>query len=543
MENRIFINGRFVETENRLLSYSPSTEEPISDVNLAGEKEIEEALSGAQRALKEWARLKPKQRAEKLYKARDFLVENLERYARLIALEQGKPIVEAIAAELYPALSALDYIREQSEALLAKDLVSPSEPLFSSKEAYYIFQPSGVSLIISPWNYPFIIPFLDALFSLYAGNTVIFRPSTSTPLIGIAVAEVFAHAELPKGTFQLIVMKTQEVERIIKDARIRTILFTGSVPTGRKIAQIAGGSLKKVILELGGKDPMIVLEDADLERAVRGALWAGFMNAGQTCASVERIYVHKSIKDRFIKKLTEKVKKLRVGDPLQPSTDMGPLTTRHQFLVVEEHIREAREKSAEVITGGEKVGEKGFFYAPTVVTGVNHSLRIMREETFGPVVAIMEFEKDEEAVALANDTEYGLSASIWTTNRARARRLAEKLEAGTVAINDHIVPFAEPSGAWGGVKNSGIGRTHGKYGLLDLVNLKYVMEDFSRRRDQLWWYPYDEKKFKLLTAATTFIYGRNKLKALPFISLRLPFLLRKAGLSNLIAVMTKLLKI
>ncbi len=541
MENRVFINGKFRETAERTFSYSPSTEEIISEVHLAVEAEIEEALAGAEIALREWSRLKPKERVEKLAPARRFLAENIPRYAELIAMEQGKPVVEAIAAELYPALSAMDYIAEHADLLLARDIVAPHEPLFSCKESYYLFQPSGVVLIITPWNYPFIIPFLDILFSLYAGNTVIFRPSTSTPLIGAAVAEVFSKADLPPGAFQFLITKTPAVEAMIRDRRVRTILFTGSVPVGRRIGQIAGESLKKAVLELGGKDPMIVLEDADLERAVRGALWAGFMNAGQTCASVERIYVHKSIKDKFTEKLVRRVEKLRVGDPLNPETDMGPLTTRQQLLVVEEHVKEAVEKGAKVLTGGEKLADKGFFYKPTVLTEVDHTLKIMREETFGPVVAIMEFEDEDQAVALANDSSYGLTASVWTTSRARARRIAEKLEAGTVTVNDHIVSFAEPSGSWGGVKNSGIGRTHGKYGLLELVNIKYVMEDFSRRSDQLWWYPYSRKKFELLKASAIFVYGKGKLKVLPRILLSLPTVLRKAGLGSVLSILTKIM--
>jgi succinate-semialdehyde dehydrogenase/glutarate-semialdehyde dehydrogenase len=268
--------------------------------------------------------------------------------------------------------------------------------------------------------------------------------------------------------------------------------------------------LTNVVLELGGKDPTIVLKDADVELAARGAVWAAFMNTGQSCASVERAYVAREIADEFIGRVVEITRALKVGNPVEPDVDIGPMENMGQLKVVEEHVLEAREKGAEVLCGGARLDDRpGYFYPPTVLTKVDHTVKIMTEETFGPVLPIMAFGDVEEAIALANDSRYGLTASVWTKNKKAAARLAERLEAGGVTINDHMVTFNEPRAIWGGIKQTGMGRTHGPYGLLEITNVKFVCADFSRKKRKIWWYPYAPSKLHVLENSLLLMHGRR----------------------------------
>jgi succinate-semialdehyde dehydrogenase/glutarate-semialdehyde dehydrogenase len=282
---------------------------------------------------------------------------------------------------------------------------------------------------------------------------------------------------------------------MITDPVVQTIMFTGSVGVGKRIMELASRNLTNVVLELGGKDPMLVCKDADLERAARGAVWLAFMNSGQSCASVERLYVAEEIEKEFTARVVELTRSIKVGNPLEPGVDMGPMTTLGQLRLVEEHIADAKTKGAAILCGGEKPdGLPGYFITPAVLNNVDHSMRIMTEETFGPTLPIMPFYALDDAVALANDSVYGLTASVWTRNRKTAAWLAERIEAGTVTINDHMFSFTEPKAIWGGIKQTGMGRSHGLYGLHHLVNIKYVSSDYARKKGLLWWFPYGDPK-------------------------------------------------
>jgi succinate-semialdehyde dehydrogenase/glutarate-semialdehyde dehydrogenase len=274
---------------------------------------------------------------------------------------------------------------------------------------------------------------------------------------------------------------------------------------------LASQNLTSLVLELGGKDPMIVLEDADIEEATRGAVWAGFMNTGQSCASVERVYVVSEIADKFLEKVVGLTKALHVGNPIDPSIDIGPMENASQLKVVEEHVRDARQKGAEVLCGGRRVETlPGYFYIPTVLGRVDHTMKVMTEETFGPVLPVMTFSDVREAVALANDSRYGLTASVWTRDERTASQVAEQLEVGTVTVNDHMCTFSEPRAIWGGVKQTGFGRTHGPYGLLELVNIKYVSADFAGKRNRMWWYPYSPAKLRILGNSLRLLHHRRR---------------------------------
>ena len=533
--NGPFINGKWLETGEKFTSVNPATGEPFAEVFAANGEHVSLAFEAAERSFREWSKLPLSVRLEHFKRLKTVLLDSLEEIAKTIAVEQGKPLTEALLVELLPALDSLDYYIHRAAEHLEPLKVRHWQVLFRDKKAHYRFEPIGVVAVISPWNYPFIIPFLDITAALLTGNTVVFKPSSVTPVVGVRIAELFERAGFPDGTVNLLTGRSDVGQAIVGHESTRVIMFTGSVETGRAIYRMAADGVKKIVLELGGKDPAVVMPDADLKRAVNGILWGAFMNAGQTCASIERVYVHRGIYDDFVEMVTELTARLKVGDPLEPSTDIGPMTTASQLQLVKFHVREALEDGAKLLIGGEEFG-RGFFYSPAVIVDVNHEMRIMRDETFGPVMPIMKFDSLDEAIALSNDTNYGLTASIWTRDRETASQFIRMVEAGTVTVNDHVFSFGEPEGAWGGVKFSGIGRTHGRFGLLELVNVKFVSEDYSRGESKLWWYPYDERLLEVAKLAGTSMYSEShssKLRATMRLMRHAGLLLKKVGIKLL----------
>jgi succinate-semialdehyde dehydrogenase/glutarate-semialdehyde dehydrogenase len=299
------------------------------------------------------------------------------------------------------------------------------------------------------------------------------------------------------------------------ETSVSKVLFTGSVETGRGVGEACARQLKGSLLELGGKDAMVVLDDANIDHAISGALWGGFANAGQTCSGIERVYVMRDVADRFISGVADGARKLRVGDPMRWETEIGPMVSRDQFDIVRELVDDAVASGATVLSGGGAVSVPGFedaaFYAPTVLTDVTHDMRIMREEIFGPVVPIVIVDSEDEAVALANDSDFGLGASVWTSDRAKGERVAGELEAGMVWINDHMFSHAAMQTSWGGVKDSGIGRTHSKFGLYECTNIKLRVWEPSKVRDP-WWHPYDETLGRALRQTAAGLYGRPSIR-------------------------------
>lgn len=517
MDGRLLISNARLETADKLVSLNPATLEPVGEASLAGPGECRAAVEAAAGAYPAWRTL-PLRDKEKIFRrARTILLERSPEIARLVSLEKGSPAVEALSVEILSGLESLDYYAHNLERALASRKAVPQVPLFAAKKCFFVFQPLGPTLVISPWNFPFLIPLSDTLSALASGNTVVLRPSTTTPLIGLKIGEIFMDAGLPPGVLNVVNCRSARAEEMIADPAVQTVMFTGSVPVGKRIMELCSRNLTNVVLELGGKDPMIVLADADLERAARGAVWAGFMNTGQSCASVERVYVDRAAEEDFIGRVVSLSRAVKVGDPLGKNVDLGPMATLGQLEAVEAHLRDAREKGATVLCGGERPrGLPGYFLTPAVVTGVDHTMKIMKEETFGPVLPIMPFGSPEEAVALANDCDYGLTASVWTRSRKTAARMAERLEAGTVTINDHMFSFTEPRAIWGGIKQTGMGRSHGPYGLHHLQNIKFISEDFARKRGQFWWYPYDTPKPAAVENALALLHHRKiggKLKA------------------------------
>jgi acyl-CoA reductase-like NAD-dependent aldehyde dehydrogenase len=504
MDGRLLIRDERIETADKLVSENPATLEPVGEASLATKFLCDEAVAAARDAYPLWRDIPPSDKRGLLRKVERALEKRATEAARLISLEKGSPYPESLSVEVFGALQALHYYADNQGRILKPRAAKHHVPLFYNKKSAFHFHALGPTLVISPWNFPFLIPMSDILSALTAGNTVVLRPSTTTPLTGLLIGELFAEAGLPPGVVNVVVCRVPYAEDMITNPAITTVMFTGSVGIGKRIMELASRNLTNLTLELGGKDPMIVLEDADIERAARGAVWTAFMNCGQSCGSVERAYVAAGIAEEFTTRVLALTREVRVGNPLDPDIDMGPMANAGQLKIVEDHIADAKAKGAVIPLGGRRMASRpGYFIEPTVLTGVDHTMKIMTEETFGPTLPIMPFGSLEEAVALANDSKYGLTASVWTRNPKQAAWLAERLEAGTVTVNDHMYSFVEPRAIWGGIKQTGMGRSHGPYGLNELVNIKYVSMDFHPKPAQLWWFPYDQGFARLMEKAIT----------------------------------------
>ncbi len=546
MDGRLIIGSKRIDSSEKKVSLNPATLEPVGEACLASSRECQEAVQAAKEAFPSWKALSPRRKREIFLEAKKILLRRGEEAARLITVEKGSPLPESYSGEIFSSLGALDYYARNLNKLLKPKPLKHTVSLFLHKKSSFRFDPLGPTLVISPWNFPFLIALYDVMSALTAGNTIILRPSSSTPFTGLLIGEIFIEAGLPAGVLNVVNCEIPQAEETITNSDVQMIMFTGSVSTGRRIMELASQNLTSVTLELGGKDPMVVCEDADLERAARGAVWAGFMNCGQSCGSVERVYVAEEIAHEFTQRVVNHTKTLKVGNPLEPDVDMGPMATLSQLEIVEEHIQEAKDKGARILWGGQRIKNlPGYFLQPTVLTGVDHSMKIMREETFGPTLPIMTFADPEEAVALANDSTLGLTASVWTRSKKTASWMAERIEAGTVTVNDHMFSFVEPAAIWGGIKQTGKGRSHGPFGLQELVNVKLVSFDFLKKKTQFWWFPYDERLLPILRMSTILFHHsriRDKWKALFSLSSHLKRISEGSPLTNFIKSLPRFMK-
>ena len=476
----------------RVVSVNPATGEVLREFECAGESEVAAAVARARAAQAAWAELGLRRRIGVLREFQRKLYAKKSEIATAITREAGKPVAEALVTEVLVVLDAVRFLIDSAWGLLRDEPVPHGNLITKLKSGQLVRDPHGVVGIISPWNYPFSIPATETLAALVAGNTVVLKPSEFTPLVALELASLLHGAGVPRDVFQVVVGDGVAGAALIRSS-IDKLVFTGSVPTGKKIAAEAAERLLPVVLELGGKDPMLVLDDADVDVASSAAVWGAFVNAGQACLSVERCYVHRSLHDPFLKACTEKTKMLRVGNGMDPEIDVGPMIQERQLRVVESHVEDAKARGARVLAGGSRLPDLGAnFYAPTVLAEVTHEMRIMREETFGPVLPVMSFDDDEEAVRLANDSEFGLAASVWTRDRARGERLARRIHAGTVMVNDVVSCFGISEAPHGGVKASGVGRAHGRFGLEEMVRLKYIDSDRLPGTKKVWWHGYGE---------------------------------------------------
>lgn len=546
MDGALLINNNKIVTEQKITSINPATLEPLGETCLGTEEDCLKAVEAAKKAFPSWRETSGDAKRQVFKNAKKILLQKTTEIATLITEEHGSPLPESLSMEVWSATEALDYYAHCTDKNLSPQKMKSRMALFLHKSSAFHFAPLGPTLVISPWNFPFLLPILDVISAISSGNTVILKPSTSTPLAASKIGDIFIEAGLPSGVLNILNCKIPQAEKLIAHPDIQNILFTGSVSTGKRVMELASQNLTNIVLELGGKDPMIVLKDADMDRAISGAVWAGFMNCGQSCGSVERVYVDREIADEFTARVVEHTQKLRVGNPMEPEVDIGPMTTEAQLSVVRDHIADAKAKGARVICGATRVESlPGYFIHPAVLTGVDHSMKIMTEETFGPVLPIMTFADPEEAVTLANDSSLGLTASIWTRDKKMARWMADQLEAGTVTVNDHMSSFAEPGAIWGGIKSSGIGRSHGYFGQLDLMNIKYISHDYQKKKTLAWWFPYDSEMASFMDKSLRYFHGEGigpKLKALFGLAPHLSRILASLPLLNLIRSLPRLFK-
>ena len=488
-----------------ILGYSPVT--PV--------EELEQIISKARVAQKGWAELDVGERVSYMIQVRDYLTEHAEEIVEVISKDNGKTRVDGLATEVLPAAMALNYYAKRAKKFLRTRHICPGNILLWNKVSKIVRMPYGVVGVISPWNYPFAIPFSEVVMALLAGNGVVLKTASETQWIGRTLEECFLAAKLPEGIFNYVNLPGRIAGSAFLKKGVDKLFFTGSVTVGKKLMTEAGETLTPLVLELGGNDAMLVCEDADLHRAASGAVWAGLQNSGQSCGGVERVYVHEDVYEPFIQTLKRKVEALRLGLDASFNIDIGAMTTEGQVSVVQGHLEDALAKGAVVYARSlQAEGEHSKnMLPPMVLTEVNHEMLLMRQETFGPLLGVMKVKDMDEALTLANDSHLGLTGSVWSKNRRKAEKLARQIQAGVVMINDHLMSHGLAETPWGGVKESGIGRTHGAIGFDEMTQPQVIVHDILPFvRQNIWWHPHGKKIYEGLLGATRFLYGKSMMQ-------------------------------
>jgi succinate-semialdehyde dehydrogenase/glutarate-semialdehyde dehydrogenase len=493
--------------EAHITSINPGSGQPLGDVPDMAPPEVIDAVERARAAQPAWAALSVEARCRRVARFAEVLMARADEVVDLVVREGGKTRLEALGMEVVIVADLVRYFAKHAPAMLAPEPLPLH--LMVHRASYLHFVPRGVVGIIAPWNFPFSIPIGETMMALIAGNAVVLKPSEVTPLIAKAARELYLAADLPPELFQVVTGRGQAGAALI-DAGIDYCIFTGSVATGKKVAAACGERLIPCTLELGGKAPAIVCADADLDRAAAAIAWGGFANSGQVCASVERVYAVESIHDALVERVVENAKKLRQGDAsASTDVDVGAMAWDQQVATVERLVAGAVAGGARALVGGKRGSGPGLFFEPTVLVDCRQDMDVMRKEIFGPVVPIMRVRDEEEAVALANDSHLGLLAYVFTRDRERGKRIAERVAAGTVMINDVLATYGCPETPWGGVKQSGIGRTHSMLGLRDLCETRHVNHDRVALSREVWWYPYKERTYRALLRGAKLLFGKR----------------------------------
>lgn len=506
---------------------NPATGEAFFQLSETDLSTLPDIIARAREAQAQWAARSFSERARHITLMRRYIVDHAEQIASIVSQSNGKTRVDALATEVLPCALACKWYASNASKVLKPRNRPTGSILFFNKRSRMEHVPLGVVGIISPWNYPLSIPFGEIVMALMAGNAVLLKVAAATPAVGKVIEDIIAAGDLPPGLFHHIVGSGSQVASGFFQHGINKLFFTGSVNAGKVLMAQAAETLTPVSLELGGNDPMIVLEDADLERAANGAAWAGYQNAGQSCGGVERIYVVASVYEAFVALLASKTRALRHGPGHERfDVDMGSLTTAGQLRTVQQHVEDALGKGAKI--AAQSCGtEGGLFHPATLLTDVTDDMITLRDETFGPVLAVVRVADEEEAIRRANDSYLALTSSVWTRNNRRGRAIASRLESGVTTINDHLYTHGLSETPWGGWKQSGIGRTHGPEGLLEMTQPKVINWDLLPAKRNLWWYPFDETTWQGLLNALRFVFPRSAGEWLGS-SLRLtPFLLKK----------------
>ncbi len=492
------MNGNSIEVRG------PATGEKIATLPAASAEDVAQAVARARVAQRVWAEKSFAERARVFYRYRDLLIDQQEKIVDILTAESGKPRAEAYGNELFYIYDNIGFWAKNAAKFLQPQKIRPHLLAFKTKKVVSTYGPLGVAGIIGPWNFPLVLTIGEALPALMAGNAVVLKPSELTPMSALFAAELAGKAGFPEYLVQVVVGYGATGEALIDHADM--IAFTGSVETGKKVVRRAAERLIPVALELGGKDPMIVLKDADLERAANACVWGALMNSGQVCTSIERVYVEQPVYEDFVAKLVARVRALRQGAS-DEEVELGSMTSAAQLKKVEAQVADAVAKGAKILCGGRRNPSlNGLYYEPTVLVGVDHGMEIMTEETFGPVIPIMSVQDADEALRLANDSRYGLDGSVFTRDAERGRRLAEKLQAGSVCVNDCLVNFVIPDAPMGGIKESGAGRRHGAEGIRKFCRQKTVVTDRLGLKSEFNWFPASRKKSELIRRGFRLLY-------------------------------------
>lgn len=451
-------------TEGKLVTVNPTSGQILNEYENMTKENINELVRRAREAFSDWKKDIQK-RADSLYAFADEIRKNKENLAVTATREMGKAIKES-RSEIDKCAWTIEYYADNGKIFTSDEIVNTD-----ARKSVIIFEPIGVIGSIMPWNFPYWQALRFAAPSLMAGNTIVLKPASATMQCGIEIEKAFINAGIPRGIFQTMIGDSSTAETLI-DSEINAVTFTGSVQVGGKVAQRATSQLKKTVLELGGSDPFIVCEDADIEKASTGAVKGRFINCGQSCIASKRFIITKKIAGEFIEKFVSKTEKLRVGDPLLDDTDIGPLVNSKSLNNIENIVSKSIKEGAEVATGGERSNSNGFFYRPTIMKKVSPKMEVASEEVFGPIAPVITVEEEKDAIKIANNSKYGLGASIWTQDLEKAEKLSRSIESGIVTVNNVVI--SDPRVPFGGIKNSGFGRELSRYGMLEFVNVKSI---------------------------------------------------------------------
>jgi acyl-CoA reductase-like NAD-dependent aldehyde dehydrogenase len=449
----------------QLTTINPSTEEVINTYDIATKEQINEKTKKAHNAHLDWKKDMDK-RADHIHDFAQQLRKNKEDLARKITQEMGKAIKEA-RSEVEKCAWVMEYYADNGKIFVNEEVINTD-----ARKSTVVFEPIGVIGSIMPWNFPYWQALRFAAPSLMVGNTIVLKPASTTMGCGLEIEKAFSRSGVPDGVFQTVVLDGAGADVLIDSEDVNAVTFTGSVSAGGKVAQRATSQIKKCVLELGGSDPFIVCKDADIEKASSGAVKGRFINCGQSCIAQKRFVVVKDIANEFIEKFVQKTEKLRIGDPLSEDTDLGPIVNASGLKTIDSQVKDSAKEGAEILTGGEQIGSKGYFYKPTILKNVTPNMRMGQEEVFGPAAPIMVADDEIEAVILANDSQYGLGASIWTEDLDKAEKLSRMIRSGMVTVNNVVI--SDPRVPFGGVKKSGFGRELSRYGMLEFVNIKSI---------------------------------------------------------------------
>ncbi len=486
----------------------PATGKRLAALKVDGAAAVQAAVRAARKAQEAWAAAPIRERQARVRAMGKELVSRVDELAEVVSRSTGKTRMDALATDVFPGALMASYYARIAPRVLAPRRLGRSSILFFNKVSTLTRVPFGVIGIISPYNYPLGIPLHEVIPGLLAGNAVILKVATQVQPVGDAIASLVKAAGFPPGLFTLVHLPGRAAGDAFLEAGVDKLFFTGSTEAGRELMAKAGRKLVPVVMELGGADAMVVLDDANMHRAAAGALWAGMSNAGQSCAGVQRVFVTAGAWDRFRARLAEQAAKLRVGPDVDFGVDVGSLVSAQEKQRVQAALRDAVRKGARVLA--QSGPSTGLFLPVTILENTDHSMTAMCEEVFGPVIALEKVRDAEEAVRRANDSPYGLSASVWSSNRRRARQVAARLRAGSVTINDHLMSHGMAETPWGGFGESGIGRSHGELGFDEMTQPRVIVDDLLHRAPRnMWWYPHNQAVYEGLKGAIVALHGRG----------------------------------